>query len=101
MLDYDLRPLLPVGTITYPRSRTAIDLVWGNQEVEDVLMKCQTSWDNDHGLDHCPIETILNLSPQTQTSLRPRYNWAKTDWNQLETRLKQYLPETIEPSHTT
>ena len=101
MLDYGLRPLLPAGTITYPHGGTTIDLVWGNQEVEDTLMKCQVSGDNDHGSDHYPIETVLNLSPQIQTNMRQRYNWAKTDWSELGSRLKEYLPETIEPNQAT
>ena len=29
-----LKPMLPAGTITFPRAKTAIDLVWGNNYVE-------------------------------------------------------------------
>ena len=62
MSQLQLKPMLPPGTITYPRAKTAIDLVWGNEYVEQRLIKCRIA-QCDHGSDHRPIETILNLQP--------------------------------------
>src|SRR5205814_4162515 len=71
---YGLRPLLPPGTITFPRYGTAIDLVWGNEATQDVLLKCQVAADNDHGSDHYPIEIVLDLAPRLYTPSQMPYN---------------------------
>jgi len=58
-----LSPMLPAGTITFPRANTAIDLVWGNNRLEQGIIKCKISKKDDHGSDHLPIQTIVNLQP--------------------------------------
>src|SRR5579859_1314144 len=46
MVDANLVPLLPPGTVTYPTNNaaggTAIDLVWGNLKAEEIVIKCHT-----------------------------------------------------------
>ena len=34
MSQLQLKPMLPAGTITFPKAKTAIDLVWGNEYIE-------------------------------------------------------------------
>ena len=63
MSQIRLKPMLPLGTITFPRAKTAIDLVWGNEYVEQRRIKYRIACNCDHGSDHQPIETILNLRP--------------------------------------
>jgi hypothetical protein len=102
MADHDMRLLLPPGTVTFPNAGTTIDLVWGNESAERTKIKCQISEDNDHGSDHLPIETILDLQPRTpgqQTQLA--YNYAKTDWKTLEAKLSTYLPDIINTDNST
>ena len=36
-----LKLMLPAGTITFPRAKTAIDLVWGNNYIEQRIIKCR------------------------------------------------------------
>jgi hypothetical protein len=84
--------LIPPGTITYPESGTAIDLVWGNEYAMNNILKCQIATDNDHGSDHLPIETILDFTPQLTTPMQPPYNFMKTEWKALKTKLQEYLP---------
>ena len=58
MMDANLTPLLPSGTVTFPPRNetehgTTIDLVWGNETATDTLLKCHTvEQTNDHGSDH-------------------------------------------------
>jgi exonuclease III len=66
MSDLHLRLLIPSGTIIRTPINTTvgttIDLVWGNENVEDTLLKCHTiSRTHDHRSDHLPIETVLEL----------------------------------------
>src|SRR5436190_8073513 len=48
------------GLITFPRAKTAIDLVFGNNYVEQRIIKCRIA-PHDHGSDHKPVEAILNF----------------------------------------
>src|SRR5207248_687817 len=41
MSQLQLRPMLPGGTITFIRAKTAIDLVWGNEYIEQRIIKCR------------------------------------------------------------
>src|SRR5579859_6755908 len=84
--------LIPPGTITLPDAKTAIDLVWGNEHMVNSAMKCHIATENDHGSDHLPIDTILDLTPRTATLLHPPYNYAKTEWKTLKAKLSEYLP---------
>ena len=90
MEDHDLQLLLPPGTITYPCNTaaggTTIDLVWGNEKAEECMLKCQISADNDHGSDHLPIETILDLSTPPLPPIEPAYNYEKTNWKLLKSK---------------
>src|SRR5439155_607545 len=47
--------------------------------------------ENDHGSDHLPIETILDLTPRLTTPTQPPYNFTKTDWKALKNKLLEYL----------
>src|SRR5437667_4023540 len=88
MAELELDLLIPAGTITYPNSGTAIDLVWGNNEAKNRIIKCQVAEKNDHTSDHLPIETLI--ATQTEPPrLSPSYNYAKTNWQELNDELKQ------------
>ena len=91
MADLELNPLLPPGTITYPHAGTAIDLVWGNEEAMNRIIKCQIGEEHDHGSDHLPIETIIAIQIETPQKL-PSYNYVKTDWGELIAKLERCLP---------
>src|SRR5579859_7940001 len=85
MMEANLRTLLPPGTVTFPTFNetggTAIYLVWGNENAEDILLKCHTiEQTNDHGLDHHPIEIVLDLSLKKLPPTAYAYNYNKTNW---------------------
>src|SRR5438552_16837892 len=61
MQDLGMQLLIPVRTITWPISGTTIDLVWGNEHALNNILKCQIATENDHGSDHLPIETVVDL----------------------------------------
>src|SRR5437667_8583972 len=84
--------IIPPGTITHLKSGTAIDLVWGNEQAVNNIIKCRVAENNDHGSDHLPIETILNLRPYAKPTEEPPFNFEKTDWKTLKTKLQEYLP---------
>ena len=93
MAQLELKLISPAGMITFPGSKTAIDLVWGNHQAEQGIIKCKIAKYNDHGSDHLPIETILNLQPATPKSSIPSpYNYDKTDWKLLNAKIKAHLP---------
>ena len=74
-----LSPMLPAGTITFPRANMAIDLVWGNNRLEQGIIKCKISKKDDYGSDYLPIQTIVNLQPHRyEVSYQP-YNYDKTN----------------------
>src|SRR5439155_1279706 len=73
MLQLGMQLIIPPGTITYSKSGTAIDLVWGNEQAANDIIKCQIAEKNDHGSDHFPIETILNLRPYAKPSQKPPF----------------------------
>ena len=100
MSELQLKPILPAGTITFPRAKTAIDLVWGNEYSAQQVIKCKTSHKNDHGSDHYPIEIILRLTPSSPAIQRP-YNYDKTDWTLLQVKLERYLPPLDGTTETT
>ena len=92
MLQQGMQLMIPPGTITFPDSNTAIDLVWGNEHAMNSMIKCHIATENDHGSDHLPIETVLDLTPQLTTPTQPPYNFIKTDWKALKIKLQEYLP---------
>ena len=84
--------MIPPGTITFPTAKTAIDLVWGNEHAMNSMIKCHIATENNHGSDHLPVETILDLTPQVTIPTQPPYNFTKTDWKALKAKLQQHLP---------
>ena len=98
MASHGLKLLLPAGTITYPRSKTTIDLVWGNIAAERDLLKCQIAEANNHGSDHEPIETVINSGPPILIPRTPPFNYEKADWKALQSKLQEYLPAPIDPN---
>ena len=101
MAEHNMRLLLPPGTITFPNAGTTIDLIWGNENAEQTLLKCQISEDNDHGSDHLPIETILDIEQQAaEQNTQLAYNYSKTDWRTMEMKLHKYLPDIIDTDST-
>ena len=108
MAEANLTPLLPAGTITFPSTRegtqdTAIDLVWGNENADNILLKCHTvEHTNDHGSDHFPIEIIMDLSPKKSPPLPSPYNYSKVNWSLINIELEGFLESvTIDPDNTT
>jgi len=80
MAKIGLKRISPAGMIIYPGAKTAIDLVWGNDRAEQGIIKCRIAKHDDHGSDHLPIETILNLQPKTpHNNTKPSYNLTKTN----------------------
>ena len=65
----------------------------GNEYVEQRIIKCRVAGHCDHGSDHHPVETILNLQPcpYRPEALQP-YNYTKTNWKIFEQKLGNYLP---------
>src|SRR4030095_7645541 len=104
-MEAQLRPLLPLGTITFPTDNehggTAIDLVWGNNEAENLTIKCHTvETTNDHTSDHLPIEIIMDLQPSILPQPPPPFNYCKTNWDFLKQELEKTLPPIIDPHPT-
>ena len=102
MAEHGLRPLLPPGTITFPRAGTAIDLVWGNEKAEKAITKCKIAEDNDQASDHLPIEIHLDTQSHQEDQTPPTFNYAKTDWKLLETLISRHVPTIpIDPNSAT
>lgn len=99
MSQLNLKPIFSTNTIIYLKAKTAIDLVWGNDYVEQRIIKCRIASTSEHGSDHQPIETILNLQPCPYGSeAQQPYNYNKTDRKTFEQKLGNYLPP---PNHFT
>ena len=81
--DLNLELLLPPGTITYPHAKTAIDLVWGNNNAALRLLKCHIASDKDLGSDHLPIETVIAITGEKEGTTRPPYNYSKSNWEKF------------------
>jgi hypothetical protein len=92
MLQQEMQLMIPPGTITFPERKTVIDLVWGNEQAKNSMVKCRIATENDHGSDHLPIETILDLTPRLTPPTQPPYNFTKTNWKALKDKLLEYLP---------
>ena len=89
--------LLP-GTITFPRSNTTLDLVWGNAQMEEKVLRCKVADNHDHGSDHFPIITTLDLKPERMEEA-PIYNFDRTNWDLLKAKVIEFLPSiTDEPT---
>ena|SRR5579859_6232375 len=100
-LTHELRLPIPPGTITYPQADTTIDLVWGNSQAENNILKCQIATNSDHGSDHYSIETIIQICPLTIEPEEPPLNYAKTNWKELKYNLQITLPELPKAPPTT
>src|SRR5437762_8112634 len=48
--------------------------------------------EQQQGSDHLPIETTLALSIEKPQTMQP-FNYARTDWKELNNKLEQYLPK--------
>lgn len=87
--SYDLRSLLPAGTITWEHQSGRLcstnDVIWANTEEEERLQTCQI-YGRDHGSDHRPIEIHLEWEWERQGSLydEPRLDWKRADWKEIE-----------------
>ena len=90
--DLKLELLLLPGTVTYPQAKTAIDLVWGNDNAALRLLKCRIASDKDFGSDHLPIETIVGVAGDREETVTPPYNYSKTDWKKFSLKLSRDLP---------
>jgi len=95
-----LNLLIPPGTVTYPNANTAIDLVWGNGQAQERLLKCQIAEDCDQGADHLPVETILLYNHIDVPQQQPRLDISRTDWETFQRTLKDILPTTTPTPQT-
>jgi len=81
---HSMDTILPPRTITFPRANKAIDLVWGNNFVQQHVIKCKITKNEDHGSDHLPIWMLLHLTPsQPETTIQQAFNYEKADWDEL------------------
>ena len=95
MSQLQLKPMLPAGTITFIPAKTTIDLTWGNEYIEQRIIKCRTAKSSEHGSDHHPIETILNLHPCPEMAIesnRVEPNRASNSVFLFETRFNRTEP---------
>jgi Endonuclease-reverse transcriptase len=83
--------ILSAGTITFPRSKTTIDLIWGNPEMREKVIKCKVSSRHDHGSNYYSIIMTLCLKPE-EVEEKQMYDFGKTNWNLLKVKLKDGLP---------
>src|SRR5579859_7734998 len=91
MSENGLDLMLPEGTITFPRSGTSLDLVWGNAQLEDKVVRCKVALNHDHGSDHYAVLTTLDMKPE-RWEQKPMYNFEKTNWELLKSELTKRLP---------
>jgi len=99
--DLGLSLMIPPGTITYPNAGTAIDLVWGNNPAVHNVLKCQIAENQDHGSDHLPIETILDINAEKTVLNEPGFNYAKANWDQFKNQLEMHISSTSFPKTCT
>lgn len=91
MAENGLDLMLPEGTITFPRCGTSLDLVWGNAEMENKVVKCKVALNHDHGSDHYAILTTLDMRP-VRWEQKPMYDFEKMNWEHLKSELAELLP---------
>ena len=63
-------------------------------------MICRVAEDNDQGSDHLPIETTIALQV-LQPQPTPPFNYEKTNWEVLRSKLKIYLAQLVTASLVT
>jgi len=101
MTDLELNLVLPPGTITFPNAQTTIDLVWSDQTTTERLIKCRIAEDHDHGSDHLPIQTVIDISQNpldNKTSkLHPPYDYSKTNCELFNDNLQKHVPPPLSP----
>ena len=67
--------------------------MWGNEYVEQRIIKCRIAKNCEHGSDHHPVETVINLQPCPYgPEAQQPYNYTKTDRKIFERQLGNYLP---------
>jgi len=103
MAQNGIELLSPAGKVTFPRGETTIDLTWGNTAAQQLLLKCRIADKVDHGSDHLPIETILNLqtTDNIQNIQKAPYDYRKTNWEEFKSKLTEYLPSPTNTTHHT
>jgi hypothetical protein len=79
MATMGLELIIPEGIITYPRKRTANNLVWGNTEAENLTICCGIAEKDDHSSDYLQIEITLDLTPCTVIQEQLGYNLNKAN----------------------
>ena len=97
IIDINMTPPLPLGTITFTTNNdaggTSIGLVWGNARAEECILKCYTiEAINDYTSDHFPIEILLDLELGSGPPTKPFFNYTKTNWDLVKENLQLYLP---------
>lgn len=110
MTRWDLYLRSPKGIPTYEAkpgmaSGVTIDLVWVNQQADDILVAClvDESDDLNHHSDHQALVTVVNLNCDdgALSEMDPSSDkaWHRVDQAQFITELKAHLP-TIKPLKT-
>jgi exonuclease III len=86
--NHSLELATPQGTVTW-RSRgthSTIDLTFVSETLASKIIKCQPRLDIAQSSDHLPIETTINIRPQTFVNPRRRC-WKKLDVERLRETL--------------
>lgn len=91
---------VPTFYVTSDRlTNTTIDLIWVNEEANDLATACttDTSLKHSYSSDHAAILTTLDL-PESTTPLpssKPKRNWKKMNKDLLATHLSRSLPPLV------
>jgi hypothetical protein len=91
MNDLSLRSLLPRGTKTWQDAKheTTIDLVLVSEELASTVVQCRIH-NTDHGSDHLPIETTLDVAVPEHT-IQPRLLFKNAPWKAIKARITTSL----------
>ena len=65
------------------------------------MLKCQIAENQDHGSDHLPIETILDINAEKTVLNEPGFNYAKANWDQFKNQLEMHISSTSFPKTCT
>lgn len=103
MTKWSLHLRSPKGVITFenpndPTTGTTIDLVWVNQQADDVIVACVVDEDDvlNHHSDHRALVTVISVKCDTALILERSHpsekNWHKADQAGFLSELKAHLP---------
>lgn len=103
MTQWDMTLRSPKGVITFESNSdkhpgTTIDLVWANQQADDLIVACMVDEDDvfNHHSDHRAMVTVIKkkfgAAPSPDASTAPKRNWHKLEHAKFLSELKALLP---------